>query len=271
MTTSPVSNQVSESPKGSRNLFEDPSIAAAAANDPFARWMSRNWKGLAVVMVAVAVSMVGYNQFNTIALAKRAAATETLSDIQASYDTLIEKEDSLASLQEEEASSTDAKIKEEKRKKVEESQKELVILRDKIVLMTDSLTTPKPFDILGALYKGLILARQKDFDKAQALLAANPWEGVGKDDSGERFVAELATLGMARALLDSPKHVDFARGQLVALAERGNFVTVQAVNAVRVVAQTDAQIAQSNELSKAVVGKFPAQIRFMDGVYQGEM
>jgi hypothetical protein len=65
--------------------------------------------------------------------------------------------------------------------------------------------------------------------------------------------------------------VDFARAQLVGLAERGTFVAVQAANAVRVVAKTDAQVAQANEISKALVGKFPAQIRFMDGVYQGEM
>lgn len=271
MTIGPVSNQVSESPKGSRNLFEDPAIAAAAANDPFARWVSRNWKGLAVFMVAIAVSMIGYNQFNTIAIEKRAAATETLSDIQASYDQLIEKEDALAVLRDAEASATDPKVKEEKKSKIDESQKELIALRDKLVLMTDSLTSPKPFDILGSLYKGLLLARQKDFDKVQALLEANPWESVGKPDSGERFVAELATLGMARALLDSPKHVDFARAQLVGLAERGTFVAVQAANAVRVVAKTDAQVAQANEISKALVGKFPAQIRFMDGVYQGEM
>ncbi len=270
MTVGPLSNQVSEAPQGSRNIFEDPAIAAAAANDPFARWVSRHWKLLLTFLVAVGVSMIGYNQFKTIALEKRAAATETLADIQANYDEYVEKEEALTTLQKEASSITEPTVKEEKQKKIEEVKKELTSLRDKLILMTDSLTAPKPFDTLAALYKGLLFAREKEYDKAQALLAAHPWESVGEPNSGERFVGELVTLGLARALLDSPAHVQFAREQLLGLAERGTFEPVQAYNALRLVSQSDADRAKLDELSRALVTKYPAQIRFMEGVYQGE-
>jgi hypothetical protein len=270
VTIGPLSNQVSEAPKGSRNIFEDPAIAAAAANDPFARWISRNWKLVAVMMAAVAVSMIGYNQFKTIATEKRAAATQTLSDIQTGYDDYIEKDEALATLRSEESVATDPTVKEEKRKKIEEAQKALATLQDKLILMTDSLTGPKPFDTLAALYKGLLLARQKEYDKAQAILAAHPWEKVGEPNSGERFIGELVTLGLARALLDSPQHVQFAREQLLGLAERGTFEPVQAYNAARLVSESDADKAKLDEIARSLVAKYPAQIRFIDGVYQGE-
>ena len=271
MTVSPVSKQAPESRNlANKNIFEDPAIAAAAQNDPFARWMSKNWKVVAVMLVAVAVSMIGYNQYTSIAAQKKAEATESLNEIQSSYDELVAKEGALAALQTEKNAATDAKVKEDTQKKIDESQKEISSLRDKLVLMTDALVGPKPFNLLASMYKGLMFAQTKEFDKAQAVLAQVSWETVGKPNSPERMSAELVTFAIARSLLDSPSHVVFARDQLTGLAERGTFAAVQAGNAVRLVAQTDAEKQKANEIATSLISRFPAQMRFISGMNSEE-
>lgn len=271
MTVSPVSKQAPESRNlANKNIFEDPAIAAAAQNDPFARWMSKNWKVVAVILIAVAVCMVGYNQYTSIEAQKKADATENLNEIQSTYDELVAKENALAALQTEKNAATDAKVRGETQTKIDESQKEIASLRDKLVLMTDALVGPKPFDLLASMYKGLMFAQTKEFDKAQAVLAQASWDNVGKPNSPERMAAELVTFAIARALLDSPAHVAFAREKLIELAERGTFAAVQAGNAVRLVAQTDAEKQKANEIATSLVSRFPAQMRFIAGMSPDE-
>ena len=71
------------------------------------------------------------------------------------------------------------------------------------------------------------------------------------------------SLGLARSLVDSDTHRDFARAQLAALAERGSFAAVQAANALLLIAQSDVEKKQADEIVAKVRMKFPAQQRFL--------
>jgi hypothetical protein len=155
-------------------------------------------------------------------------------------------------------------------KKVEASSHALDQAQDKVSLMVESLDRAPPFDIIGDLYRGLLAARRSDFDKVQSLLAARPWEGVGTPGSSERVLSELLTLALSRALIDSDKHRDFARNQLVGLGERGDFAAVQAGRALDVMSQSDAEHVQAADIAAKLRARFPAQHKFLSDLEGNE-
>lgn len=268
MTSTPVTHEQSGQSGNrppARNLFEDPAIEAAAQNDPFARWVVAHWRNLVVALVAIAAGMLGYSRYTTVNLEKRSAATAALHGVQETYKELVSKEEGLLALRSEESVATDPAEKAKLKEKIDAANREVEQLRDKVTLMTDSLDQAPPYDQLKAMYQGLLAARLKDYDKTKGILAAQSWEQTGKPDSSERFMAELLSFGLARALVESDAHRDFARTQLSALAERGSFAAVQAANALVLIAQTDAEKKQAEEIVAKIRMKFPAQQRFLSG------
>lgn len=266
MTSTPVIHKESEQPGNrapARNLFEDPAIAASAQNDPFARWVIAHWRTIVVVLAAIAAGMLGYNRYTTVRLEKRAAATAVLQGVQDSYGELRAKDESLRTLKQQEATATDAAEKEKLKASIESTSREVDQLRDKVTLMVDALDPAPPYSQLKSLYQGLLAARLKDYDKVQSALTTQSWEQTGEPESTERFVAELVSFALARALIDSDSHRDFARTQLAAISERGSFAAVQATNALSLIAQSEADKKQLDELVAKVRMKFPAQQRFL--------
>lgn len=266
MTSTPVIHKESDPPTGrapSRNLFEDPAIAASAQNDPFARWVIANWRTIIAVLVAIAAGMLGYNRYTTVRLEKRSAATAVLQGVQDGYKELRAKDESLRALREQEVTATEAAEKEKLKTSIESTSREVDQLRDKVTLMVDALDQSPPYGQLKTLYQGLLAARLREYDKVQGALAAQSWEQTGEPESTERFIAELISFALARSLIDSESHRDFARTQLTALAERGSFAAVQATNALSLIAQSEADKKQLDEIVAKVRMKFPAQQRFL--------
>lgn len=273
MSLTPVTNQNSSEEthrRPSRNIFEDPAIAAAAENDPFVRWVAKNWRILAVALLALAVSMVAYNRFVTVSLQKRSSATSALRDVQEGYDQLVTTEQELEDLRRQESSAPTGDAKNQLTKKVEASSHVVDQARDKLALMVESLDKAPPFDTIADLYRGLLAARRQDLDKTQSLLAARPWDQVGKSGSSERLVSELLTLALSRALIDSDKHREFARAQLLALSERGDFAAVQAGRALAIMAESDAERLQAAEIVSKLRARFPAQQKFLSDLSGNE-
>ncbi len=273
MSTTPVTNDQSqrEAPRTSaRNLFEDPAIAMAAHNDPFARWVVTHWRGIVVTLAAVAAGILGYDRFTTVALEKRSAATAVLNSVQESYRQLLVKEEALLTLRAEEAAQTEPAEKAKITAKIETTSKEVDQLKDRVTLMVESLDSSAPYDTLRTLYRGLLAARAKDYDKTQSALANASWEQVGKPESSERFMAELLAFGLARALMDSDAHRDFARAQLVRIAEQGSFVAVPAATTLVVIAVTEPERIQAQQLADRLRTKYPSQQRFLTNLGDDE-
>ena len=273
VSTTPVTNEQSqrETPRApSRNLFEDPAIAAAAQNDPFARWVVKHWRTIVVVLLTIGASMLGYNRFTTVALEKRSAATAVLNSVQESYHQLVTKEEALITLRSEEAAQIDVAEKAKIAAKIDATSKEVDQLKDRVTLMVESLDSSAPFNTLKELYRGLLAARLKNYDKTRDPLANASWDQVGKPESSERFMAELLAFGLARALIDSDAHRAFAREQLVKIAERGSFAAVPAANTLVMIAVSEPEKAQAQQLAEALRAKYPSQQRFLSNLGDNE-
>jgi predicted nucleic acid-binding Zn-ribbon protein len=262
VTTAPKHDPLTSTP-ASRSIFEDPAISEAAKNDAFVRFVTRHWRLALVTLVVVAGAMIAYNIFTTTAAEKRADATARLSEIQDTYKELVTKQDELTVLRTDQQKAADQKAKDELGSKIDTTTKDVDQLRSKIALMIAALDSPKPFDTLANLYKGLVAGRSRDFERVQAILIGNSWEQAGKPGSPERSIAEVVTLGLAKSLAESDAYRQAAQERLRALAERGSFVAVEAVQALSLLAETPEEKASVATLISAVKKRFPAQEKYL--------
>jgi hypothetical protein len=83
-------------------------------------------------------------------------------------------------------------------------------------------------------------------------------------------MAELLAFGLARALIDSDAHREFARAQLVRLAEQGSFAAVPAATTLRMIATSDSERAQAQQLADTLRSKYPSQQRFLTNLGDSE-
>ncbi len=267
MTTAPIPDQARDSTTAStgRSIFEDPAIGEAAKNDAFTRFVARNWKSLLLTLVAVGAAIVGYNIFTTTALEKRARATTLLSDIQQSYRGIVEKQGALIKLRDEQLSAKDEAAKKKAADSLDVVTKELSEARAKVSLMIDSLDSPPPFDSYATLYRGLLAGRFGDYaGVAQALNAAPAWQSIDDARSNKRYIAETVTIGLLKSLAQSEAHEKVAKEKLKALAEGGEFLAVDALDAYSLLATAPEDQDALKRSLEALRTKFPSQSRYLD-------
>ncbi len=267
MTTAPIQEQTETPQRQNRspNIFEDPAIQEAAKSDPFTRFVVQNWKTVLITLLAVAGIMVSYDFFKTTALQKRANATARLADVQDLYQSLVQAQDAVVDLQSQQAEAADEAKKKELATSIETKTKEIDLTKTKLSLMTDALGDEEPFSTLARLYKGLIAGRFKDYSAVNDALGAVPaWQSIKNKDSSERFVAETATLGLAKSLAQSDVHRKAAKDQLRALAENGSFLAVEAAGALSVLLDTPEERTAFGQLIDSAKSRFPSQERYLN-------
>lgn len=264
----PNSTEDRSSSTPNRNIFEDPAIQKAAESDPFARFLVGNWRSILMTLITIGAVMVAYNVFTSTALEKRAVATTKLADIQDSYRGLIAAQERLAQQREDENKATTPEDKKKATEAVEATTKEIDASRGKLSLMIDALDSPAPFDILARLYRGLLAGRFGDYQAVSQALSATNWEGVSDKSSGDRYVSETAALGLARSLAASDAHLEQARQVVAALAERGEYVGVDALSVLVALADTPERREAAKKLVERNRQKFPARDRYISEVAQ---
>ncbi len=267
MTTAPIQEQ-SDTPQvtnRSRNIFEDPAIQEAAKTDPLTRFIVQNWKMLVVSLAAVAGVMISYDLFVSTALQKRASATTRLADVQEQYRALVEAQDALAGFQSEQVDAKDEAKRKELATSIESKTKEIDQAKTKLSLMTDALGNEEPFSVLSSLYKGLVAGRFKDYNTTNNALSAIPaWQEIKDKDSSRRFVAETATLGLAKVLVQSEAHRPAAKTRLRELAENGSFLAVEAAGALSVLLDSAEERASYVQIIDSLKTRFPSQEQYLN-------
>ena len=251
------------SSRSRRNIFEDPAIVEAGKNDPFIRFISANWRLLFAVLIAVGLGIVGYSQVTATTLQKQADATRALREMQQAYQEIAEERDVLVTAQADERAAKDDKARAEASERIKKATETLKLKEDRLLAKATELETDTSFAPFSALYRGLVAASRSDFGAVQSALAAQGWETVGKQGSPERAAAELAVLGLAKALSDSDQHLDAAKQALKGLAERGDFAAVRAADAYAALAGTPEEKAQAKAMIGMLQARMPSQQKFL--------
>jgi hypothetical protein len=221
----------------------------------------KNGVSILVSLGAIAFVIVAYDRFTTTQDHKRAELTQTVRDIQDSYNQLVGRREEAARLQ------LDAKAAQDSKSKIEELTKEIETIRERTNLKIDALERSGSFVAVAKLYRGLIAAQATDFNKVNDILSSTSWEQAGSVGSAERFTAELAAFALAKSLLDSKAHAAAAKAMLVALAERGGVAAPQAVQALGTVAATAEEKAQVKSLAQNVAKRLPSQQKYLMNFY----
>lgn len=251
------------SSRARRNIFEDPAIVEAGRNDPFIRFISSNWRLLLVLLVAVGLGIVGYSQVTATTLQKQAEATRALRDMQQAYQEVVEEREVLVTAQADERAAKDDKARAEASERVKKAAETLKLKEDRLLAKASELETNPSFATFSGLYRGLVAAGRSDFGAVQAALGAQSWETVGTQRSPERAAAELAVLGLAKALSDSEQHLEAAKQALKGLAERGDFAAVRAAVALAALATTPEEKAQAKAIIGLLQARLPSQQKFL--------
>ena len=240
-----------------RDIFQDPTIQEAMKTDAFARFVVKHWRSLLGVLLAVSLAMIAANIFTTTAKNKRATATSQLLEVQKTYRALVDKQEALS-----EKRSTQGAYEataNESAESVATLEKEIKEARERLSLMIDSLESPDPFPVLANLYKGLVAARFDDTaGMTTALDAINGWNSIEKD-SPERYVAELASLGVARAALQNTQLNTRGKEALRALATDGAWVAVDALTTLSYVTTVEADQVALKGVFEGVKSRYPAR------------
>jgi hypothetical protein len=245
-----------------RNIFQDPAIAAAAQNDPFVRFVVRHGKTILVCLAAIGLGMIAVNRFTVTQQSRKAQVTQDVRGIQKEYEALVAKLDELQGLRADSSPSAETL---EKIKGIEADVKQL---KEKGNLKLSALEASGSFPDIARLYRGLIAAKTGELDQAKESLSAVTWDKL-PDGSAERLVAELASLALAKSLVDSDVHRPFAQQALVALAERGSVAAAQAVVALRSLAATDEEKSTVDRLADGVRKRIPSQRKFLSSEREG--
>jgi hypothetical protein len=250
--------------KNSR-LFEDPAIARAAAEDPFAKFVQQHWKRVALV-VAVALAIgYGINNFRSTRELKRANVSALFADMRNAYSQLTFQEATLMQSRMELTEATDPTKKAEVEKRIAESETALNEQRVKIERMSEALedNVEEPFPRLARLYRGLVAARSGDVTKARNALSGDRWESTGTPGSPERFVAELGAFVLGKALVDDPTSIKEGTQILAALAERGDAARLGSALAYAAIAASPEERASAKKFLEAIKTQHPEQSKFV--------
>jgi hypothetical protein len=266
-TPSVQTSTPTSAPKPTKDIFEDPAIAAAAQNDPFTRFVVVNWKRLAGLLIAMALGMIAYRSVVSTREQKRAAATAQLAQVRDQYAAIVKQQEQIAKDKAALVGKPDSekKVAEEAVVALEQN---LSQTRDKAKLMLQSLDSPAPFDMFGRLYSGLIAARFGEYEATKAALLATQWEILGRPGSSERLVAELAAFGLSKALTESPSLSAVGKDGLKKLAERGEFAAVIAAAALAPLASGDEERQQVKGLLSAARARIPSQDKVAEGALE---
>jgi len=267
VTTSTVPDDSSDSnARTKRNIFEDPAIAEATKDDPFALFVAQHWRTILTILVAVGLGLIAFNRFRVTADEKRASATLLFQNIRESYAQLVTKDEELAKTQRT-VTEKNGNEKEDAQKKVAGLQDEIKKIKDRTHLMIQSLDSPAPFDSLAIVYGGLLAARAGDYESARKAMTQTPWEMIGKPGSPDRFLAEMSVLGLSKVLVDAPAEAsvqDAAKNALLNLAERGEFAAVAAIGVLSAITEQPEEKAKLSPLIENLRTKFPSQVKFIE-------
>lgn len=216
-----------------------------------------------MLLVAVGLGIVGYSQVTATTLQKQAEATRALRDMQQAYQEVVEEREVLVTAQADERAAKDDKARAEASERVKKAAETLKLKEDRLLAKASELETNPSFATFSGLYRGLVAAGRSDFGAVQAALGAQSWETVGTQRSPERAAAELAVLGLAKALSDSEQHLEAAKQALKGLAERGDFAAVRAAVALAALATTPEEKAQAKAIIGLLQARLPSQQKFL--------
>lgn len=224
-------NEETSESNRSHSLFEDPAIAQAATEDPFVRYMSKNWRKVLTTVIVLALGWYGYTSFLATQQNKQAALSQLASSVRDAYQVFATDEAAYRKAKSELDKNKDEAKKAELTKKLEEAEATKTSSKEKVTRIIQALgdADTRPYPQVVGLYKGLVALKSGELETAKSTLGQDLWNNKNIPlDSPERFFGELGALSLARTFLDTDGKEGEAKEILFKLAENGTISAVPA-------------------------------------------
>ena len=239
--------------------LSDPLLQRALDEDPVANFIATHIKQIVVVAVLSGLALVAWDRVRDAARIRMSEAVDQYQSLRRAYFSLSATEQELAELKHGKSDAQgdgDAKKREERVKELEKSQVDQGKLFEDVLLSLGEVR--KPYRETMPLYRTLRQADLGDNDKIIARAGSASW-AAEPSGTGQRALAELEALTLARALLDITGKDEQARTMLKQLADSAELVMTSAALALAKVAETEPQRAQALQALNSVASRFPDQ------------
>jgi hypothetical protein len=256
-----------QSNEAERDIFTDPALAEQT-RDPIAEFLKQQWKPVLFIVVLafsaiyIRDTLRASHQVSLEASANSFfKAQEALEDYKKAKKALVELESKPLPTEK------DKQLEEEKLRT--EAKAELALRDDRLkqsaLVLSDAL---EPYKKLSALINTLAAKERGDVANLKSLASQYSVEAVMKVKGADRMVAELSSLAVARALLDSSDGEKQGIEMLKALAEQGETVEISAALTLARLASSEDEKKQAQQLLKTLAEKNPEQAALLKNEIQ---
>ncbi len=243
------------------DIYTDPALAQAKEEDPFFGYIANNWRQLLVTAVVIFGGYYIYTRYQQAQNLSFIAAADLLVKVQETSKELTELQSKLITLnqpqvgeKEDVKKGTDlAKEKEALQKQVDETKEKF---SQRLAALSDAR---EPYGNLANLYRGLNASKSGDIASLKSAVGAVNDQLSDSNDDGSVLVQELATLMLARSLLDNADTYIEGRDQLKTLATEGKFVHSSAAQTLARVSATDEEKQDALSIIDQIISTHPGQ------------
>lgn len=259
------SNEPQQSP-GHHDIFEDPSITRALKEDPLFKFLSKWWRQCLAVGVVAFIGWYAKMRFDEAAMGRLAEGRTHLISVQEAYDGVLEAANKKSDSVNGETGNAEPHNSAEQ-SSTDNLQAALARLAETQNLLADST---QPYSHISELYRSLELR----FDPGK--VSGNEpgleiWQDIPPTNKGQRLIAELEALALARIALDKSEARESAEKTLRALVDHSEFAHTAAAIALARALTADNRSANDElqGLIKKLKERKPEQAELIDNELQG--
>jgi hypothetical protein len=231
--------------------------------DPLLRFVSNYWKQIIVVLAAAAVILWVKNVFETTHTEAMRSSADAYSTVQDEFASLLSLQADLAKAKQTAAQkpASDAKdAKTDPNAEVEKVSQQFKEAKEKLGKSIEALSFAKaPYSSMSKLYAGLSASLDRDAAGARSALGDLVLTENSAAKQSQDLIHELATIVLARTLVDDEKGYSEGRALLKLLTKNGDGVGVSAAISLARVSNTDAEKKEATEILTDLQNRAPEQ------------
>lgn len=243
----------------SHDLFQDPALSQTLQDDPVAKFLVSNFKGLLILVLAALCALYLRSQFQQTSDVRLAEASETFERVRTSVDELQKINEKAAQSP---SSSATPEPTPDVARVTRSAQDSLEALK----------SGPEPYSLMAPMYADLLAVNRRDLkvedlsksstDQALQTVQSTAWRETNSIE--KRLILELQALAATRRLLDQEDTFERGFASLTLLAQESSYVRPSATLTLLRIASTPEQKASALVIAQEVSRLFPEQAEKLD-------
>ncbi len=239
-----------------RDIYADPKLEEAKADDPVYDLIKEHWKQFATTVVAILVGIYFIQTFQESYKSSMETSSDLFQRLQVSFKDYQSANVELKNL----TSNPTENAKPENAEKITDLNKKISESKSQVEqLINSAADSREPYKSFSALYNAYLYKESSPAISKEILKPISDWKNADKADSSERLLAELAALQLAKSELESPENRENGIDILKELITDGVYTSVSAAKILISSSNNDTEKAAAKEKIESLIQKHPEQ------------